>query len=141
MVQKFVKELNDSVKQPDRSDSAERTATEQVETTAHEIVHEAVQLPRSFSHRTHYTESTEQLQPEQPAPPRQTSTLPRQRAEEVRSKPDTTPPRTTSTPTPQEQGRRAYVQQAAKATAASPIASPEQPQNYYAVQEIPPQED
>ena len=141
MVQKFVKELNDSVKQPDRSDSAERTATEQVETTAHEIVHEAVQLPRSFSHRTHYTESTEQLQPEQPAPPRQTSTLPRQRAEEVRSKPDTTPPRTTSTPTPQEQGRRAYVQQAAKATAASPIASPEQPQNYYAVPEIPPQED
>ena len=141
MVQKFVKELNDSVKQPDRSDSAERTATEQVETTAHEIVHEAVQLPRSFSHRTHYTESTEQLQPEQPAPPRQTSTLPRQRAEEVRSKPDTTPPRTTSTPTPQEQGRRAYVQQAAKATAASPIASPEQPQNYYAVPEIAPQED
>ena len=32
MVQKFVKELNDSAKQSDRSDSAERTATEQVET-------------------------------------------------------------------------------------------------------------
>lgn len=141
MVQKFVKELSDSAKYLDRSDSAEHTATEQVETTAREIAHEAVQLPRGFSHRTHYTESTEQLQPEQPAPPRQTSTLPRQRAEEVRSKPDTTPPRTTSTPTPQEQGRRAYVQQAAKATAASPIASPEQPQNYYAVPEIPPQED
>ncbi len=141
MVQKFVKELNDSAKQPDRSDSAERTATEQVETTARELVHEAVQLPRSFSHRTHYTESTEQLQPEQPTPPRQTSIPPRQRAEEVQSKPDATPPRTTSAPTPQEQGRRAYVQQAAKATAASPIASPEQPQNYYAAPEVLAQED
>ena len=46
MVQKFVKELNDSAKQSDRSDSAERTATEQVETTAREIAREAVQLPR-----------------------------------------------------------------------------------------------
>ena len=46
MVQKFVKELNDSAKQPDRSDSAECTATEQVETTAREIVHEAIQFPR-----------------------------------------------------------------------------------------------
>lgn len=45
MVQKFVKELNDSAKQSDRSGSAETTATEQVETTAREIVHEAVQLP------------------------------------------------------------------------------------------------
>ena len=43
MVQRFVKELNDSANQPDRSDSAERTATEQVETTTREIVHEAVQ--------------------------------------------------------------------------------------------------
>ena len=42
MVQKFVKELNDSAKQSDRSGSAETTATEQVETTAREIVHEAV---------------------------------------------------------------------------------------------------
>ena len=46
MVQKFVKELNDSTRQSDRSDSAETTATEQVETAAREIVHEAVQLPR-----------------------------------------------------------------------------------------------
>lgn len=44
MVQKFVKELNDSAKQPDSSDSAERTATEQVEMTAREIVYETVQL-------------------------------------------------------------------------------------------------
>lgn len=37
MVQKFVKELSDSAKQPDRSDSAERIATEQVETAAREL--------------------------------------------------------------------------------------------------------
>ena len=142
MVQKFVKELNDSAKQPDHSDSAEHTATDQVEAFSREIVNEAVQLPRSFAHRTRYTESTERVQPEQPAPPRQASTPPRQRAEEARSRPDTTPPRTTPAPTPQEQGRRAYVQQAAKATAASPqTVTPEQPQNYHAVPEVPPQED
>ena len=120
MVQKFVKELNNSAKQPDRSDNAEHTATEQVETTAHEIVHEAVQLPRSFAHRTRYTESTERVQPEQPAPPRQTSP-PQQRTEDMRSRPDTAPLRTAPAPTPQEQGRRAYIQQAAKAAATLPI--------------------
>ena len=122
MVQKFVKELSDSAKYPDRSDSAEHTATEQVETTAREIAHEAVQLPRGFSHRTHYTESTEHLQPEQPISPRPTSEIPRQRTETVRARPDTTP-----APTPQEQGRRAYIQQAAKATTTPPI-TPESPQ-------------
>ena len=122
MVQKFVKELSDSAKYPDRSDSAEHTATEQVETTAREIAHEAVQLPRGFSHRTHYTESTEHLQPEQPISPRPTSEIPRQRTETVRARPDTTP-----APTPQEQGRRAYIQQAAKATT-TPSITPESPQ-------------
>ena len=122
MVQKFVKELSDSAKYPDRSDSAEHTATEQVETTAREIAHEAVQLPRGFSHRTHYTESTEHLQPEQPISPRPTSEIPRQRTETVRARPDTTP-----APIPQEQGRRAYIQQAAKATTTPPI-TPESPQ-------------
>ena len=122
MVQKFVKELSDSAKYPDRSDSAEHTATEQVETTTREIAHEAVQLPRGFSHRTHYTESTEHLQPEQPISPRPTSEIPRQRTETVRARPDTTP-----APTPQEQGRRAYIQQAAKATTTPPI-TPESPQ-------------
>ena len=121
MVQKFVKELNDSSKQPDRSDSAEHSATEQVETTAREIVQNAVQLPRSFSHQTPRAKIPEQLLP------RQTSTTPRQRAEEARSRPDTTPPRTTPAPTPQEQGRRAYVQQAAKAATAAPI-TPKVPQ-------------
>lgn len=139
MVQKLVKELNDSAKQPDRSDSAEHTATEQVETVAREIVHEAIQLPHSFSYQTPRAETTEQLQLEQLAPPRQTSTPPRQRVEEAHSRPDATPPRTTSAPTPQEQGRRAYIQQAAKA--AQPTLAPEPPQNYHAVPEIPPQED
>ena len=116
MVQKVVKELNDSAKQPNRSDSTEHTATEQVETTARKLVHEAVQLPHSFSHRTRYAESTERAQTEQPAPLRQTSVSPRQRTEDVRSRPDTAP-----APTPQEQGRRAYIQQASKVAATLPI--------------------
>ena len=126
MVQKFVKELSDSVKQPDRSDSAEHTATEQVETTAHEIAHEAVQLPRSFSRQATHAETPEHLQPEQPTYPRQTLDTPRQRTETVRTRPDTLL-RSTPTPTPQEQGRRAYIQQAAKA-AAIPTITPESPQ-------------
>lgn len=126
MVQKFVKELNNSAKQPERSDSAEHTATEQVETAAREIVREAIQLPRSFSYQTPRAETTEQLQPEQPAPPRQTSAPPQQRTEDVRSRPDTTP-HTVPAPTPQEQGRHAYVQQAAKAATAPPI-TPKVPQ-------------
>lgn len=126
MVQKFVKELNDSAKQPDRSDSAEHTATEQVETTAREIAHEAVQLPRSFSRQATHAETPEHLQPEQPTYPRQTLDTPRQRTETVRTRPDTLL-RSTPTPTPQEQGRRAYIQQAAKA-AAIPTITPESPQ-------------
>ena len=125
MVQKFVKELSDSAKQPDRSDSAEHTATEQVEAASREIVHEAFQLPRGFSHRTHYTESTERVQPEQPAPPHQRSAPARQRTENVRTRPDTAP-HSTPAPTPQEQGHRAYIQQAAKAAATPPI-TPESP--------------
>ena len=125
MVQKFVKELSDSAKQPDRLDSAEHTATEQVEAASREIVHEAFQLPRGFSHRTHYTESTERVQPEQPAPPHQRSAPARQRTENVRTRPDTAP-HSTPAPTPQEQGQRAYIQQAAKAAATPPI-TPESP--------------
>lgn len=135
MMQKFVKELNDSAKQPDRSNSAEHTATEQVETTAREIVHEAVQLPRSFSHQARYTESTERVQPEQPVSLRPTSEMPRQRIESVRARPDTTP-HSAPAPTPQEQGRRAYVQQAAKAAATPPI-TPESPTESHAVPAAP----
>ena len=73
MVQKFVKELNDSTKQSDRSDSAERTATEQVETAAREIVHEAVQLPRraiQYSTRRRSEDSSADVQPERSDQPR-----------------------------------------------------------------------
>ena len=103
MVQKFVKELNDSTKQSEQPSNAERAATEQVETTAREIAHEAVQLPRSFSRQATHAETPEHLQPEQPTYPRQTLDTPRQRTETVRTRPDTLL-RRTPTPTPQEQG-------------------------------------
>lgn len=89
MVQKFVKELNDSTKQSDRSNSAETTATEQVEMTAREIVHEAAPFPRKAHHRT----NAPHTRPERPQP------------------------QSVSTPTPQEQGRHTYVQQAKKSRA------------------------
>lgn len=94
MVQKFAKELSDSAKQPDRSDSAERTATEQVEMTAREIVHEAAPFPRKAHHRT----NAPHTRPERPQP------------------------QSVSTPTPQEQGRRAYVRRAKKSRAEQPSA-------------------
>ena len=132
MVQRFVKELNDSANQPDRSDSAERTATEQVETTTREIVHEAVQLPRrAIQHpaRRESADSSANAQLEQSAQPHHAPESPRERTDAPRTQPDATPPQSTPAPTPQEQARRAYVQQTAKtATPASPITS-EQPQH------------
>lgn len=132
MVQKFVKELSDSAKQPDRSDSAERTATEQVETTVREIVHEAVQLPRrAIQHpaRKESADSSAGVQPEQSDQPRHAPESPRERTDAPRTRPDATPPQSKPTPAPQEQARRAYVQQTAKtATPAQPITS-EQPQH------------
>ena len=120
MVQKFVKELNDSTKQSDRSDSAETTATEQVEMTAREIVHEAVQLPRhAIRHPTckESAASSTDAQPEQ-------SNQPRQRAEVTRTRQETRQSQSAPAPAPQEQARRAYVQQTAKtATPATPITS------------------
>ena len=134
MVQKFVKELGDSAKQPDRSDSAERTATEQVETTAREIVHEAVQLPRrAIQHpaRRESADSSANAQPEQSAQPRHAPESPRERTDTARTRPDAMPPQSAPAPTPQEQARRAYVQQTAKmATPAPPITS-EQPKVQY----------
>lgn len=94
IVQKFVKELNDSAKQPDRSDSAERTATEQVEMTTREIVHEAAPFPRKAHHRT----NAPHTRPERPQP----QSIP--------------------TPTPQEQGRCTYVQRAKKSRTEKPSA-------------------
>ena len=132
MVQKFVKELSDSAKQPDRSDSAERTATEQVETTVREIVYEAVQLPRraiQYSTRRRSEDSSASVQPERSDQPRHAPESPRERTDAPRTRPDATPPQSKPTPAPQEQARRAYVQQTAKtATPAQPITS-EQPQH------------
>ena len=125
MVQKFVKELGDRAKQPDRPDSAERTATEQVETTAREIVHEAVQLPRrAIQHpaRKESADSSANAQPEQSAQLHHAPESPRERTDAPRTQPDTTPPKSAPTPAPQEQARRTYVQQTAKATAAAPSA-------------------
>ena len=130
MVQKFVKELGDSAKQPDHSDSAERTATEQVETTAREIVHETVQLPRhAIQHpaRRESADSSANVQPEQPAQPHHAPDSPRERTDAPRTRPDATPPQSTPTPAPQEQARRAYVQQTAKEAAPAPAITPEQP--------------
>lgn len=132
MVQRFVKELNDSAKQPDSSDSAERTATEQVEMTAREIVYETVQLPRHAIQQPARKESADSsagVQPEQSDQPRHAPESPRERTDAPRTRSDATPPQRTSIPAPQEQARRAYVQQTAKtATPAQPITS-EQPQH------------
>ena len=131
MVQKFVKELGDSAKQPDHSDSAERTATEQVETTAREIVHETVQLPRhAIQHpaRRESADSSANVQPEQPAQPHHAPESPRERTDAPRTQPDAPPPQSTPAPTPQEQARRAYVQQATKEIVSAPPITPEQPE-------------
>ena len=132
MVQKFVKELNENTKQSDRSNSAETTATEQVEMTAREIVHEAVQLPRrAIQHpaRKESADSSANAQPEQSTQPHHAPESPRERTDAPRTRSDATPPQSTLIPTPQEQARRAYVQQTAKTpTPAQPITS-EQPQH------------
>ena len=132
MVQKFVKELNDSTKQSDRSDSAETTATEQVETAAREIVHEAVQLPCraiQYSTRRRSEDSSASVQPERSDQPRHAPELPRERTDAPRTRPNATPPQSTSIPAPQEQARRAYAQQTAKTTTPAPPITSEQPQH------------
>lgn len=124
MVQRFVKELNDSANQPDRSDSAERTATEQVETTTREIVHEAVQLPRrAIQHpaRRESADSSANAQLEQSAQPHHAPESPRERTDAPRTQPDATPPQSVPTPAPQDQARRAYVQQVARDAASATL--------------------
>ena len=132
MVQKFVRELNDSTKQTEEPSNAERTATEQVETTAREIVYETVQLPRHAIQQPARKESADSsagVQPEQSDQPHHAPESPRERTDAPRTRSDATPPQSTSIPAPQEQARRAYVQQTAKtATLAPPITS-EQPQH------------
>ena len=134
MVQKFVKELSDSAKQPDRSDSAERTATEQVETTVREIVHEAVQLPRrAIQHpaRRESADSSADIQPKRSDQSHHAPEPPRQRADAPRTRPEPQHPQSTSAAVPQEQTRRAYVQQAAKKFTTAPPIIPEQSQPQY----------
>lgn len=140
MVQKFVKELSDSAKQPDRSDSAERTATEQVETTVREIVYEAVQLPRrAIQHpaRKESADSSAGVQPEQSDQPHHAPESPRERTDAPRTRPDAMPPQSAPAPTPQEQARRVYVQQAAKEGAPAPSIMPEQPRERHVVRSAP----
>ena len=120
IVQKFVKKLNDSAKQSERSDSAEHTATEQVETTAREIAREAVQLPRrAIQHpaRKKSADSSANAQPEQSVQPHHA--------------PESKQPQSTLTPAPQEQARRAYVRQTAKAATTAPPITPEQSQSQH----------
>lgn len=131
IVQKFVKELNDSAKQPDSSDSAERTATEQVEMTAREIVHEAVQLPHraiQYPARKESADSSADAQPEQSTRLHHAPESPRERTDAPRTRSDATPPQSTSIPAPQEQARRADVQQTAKTVTTAPSITPEQSQ-------------
>ena len=78
MVQKFVKELGDSAKQPDRSDSAERTATEQVET----IVREVAPFPRKAHHRT----NAPHTRPERPQPQSKPIPAPQEQARRAHAK-------------------------------------------------------
>ena len=140
MVQKFVKELNDSTKQSEQPSNAERTATEQVETTAREIVHEAVQLPRRAIQHTARRESADSSansQPEQSAPPHPAPESPRERTDAPRTRPDAMPPQSAPAPTPQEQARRVYVQQAAKEGAPAPSIMPEQPRERHVVRSAP----
>lgn len=118
MVQKSINELGDSTKQSDRSDSAETAATEQIETTAREIVHEAVQLPRhAIQHSAHRKseDSSAGVHPERADQPRRRAEIPRTRSESRQSQ-------SVLTPTPQEQERRAYVRQAKKTRAEQPSA-------------------
>ena len=115
MVQKFVKELNDSTKQSEQPSNAERAATEQVETAAREIVHEAVQLPRraiQYSAHRRSEDSSIGVQPER-------FDQPHQRAEVPRTRQESRQPQSVPTPVPQDQARRAYVQQVARDAASA----------------------
>ena len=123
MVQKFVKELNDNAKQSDYPDSAETTATEQVETTAREIVHEAIQISRPMLRQS---DTREFADPSTETQPPHTPESPRERTDTARTRPDATP-QSAPTPAPQEQARRAYVQQATKEIVSAPPITSEQP--------------
>ncbi|MGM9631367.1 hypothetical protein [Butyricicoccus sp.] len=131
MVQKFVKEVNDSAKQPDSAANAESAAAEQVEAAVCEIAHEAVQLPRTPSLRNI---SPDRSQTEQ-STPRQAPDLPRQRTVDAKFRSKSERLQNVPVSAPQEQRRRAYTQQAARATVTEPI--PEQLQEHPAALDVP----
>ena len=106
MVQKFMKELNDSTKQSEQPSNAEHTATEQVETTAREIVHEAVQFPRRVIQRSGTRESTDSSAETRPP---YTPESPRQRTDTPRTRSDATQPQRTSAPSPTERSRSQHT--------------------------------
>lgn len=138
MVQKFINELNHTAKQSEATDSAENAATEQLETAAREIVHEAIPFPRSTGQRPVHSGSTDfphRAAPERTNQPHHVPNTPRERADDSRIKRES-PPQRTPTPTPQEQARRAYVQQAAKTAAAPPIKA-EPTRAHHSVPSIP----
>lgn len=137
MIQKFLKELKAKEKQTDRSASAESAATEQVETTAREIIYETVRFPRTGRNRNTHTDFSAHSQPEQSELPNHMPDVPRQRTDDLRikseakqryisasapqkppqRKSDMTMPMVTdkpsqnvSIPTPQEQMRQAFVE-------------------------------
>ena len=137
MVQKFINELNHTAKQSEAADSAESTATEQLETAAREIVHEAIPFPRSTGQHPVHSGSTDfpaHGAPEQTNQPHHVPNAPRERADDPRIKRESTP--RAPTPTPQEQARHAYVQQARKTAAAPPIKA-ETTQAHHSAPSIP----
>ena len=69
------------------------------------------------------------MQPERSDQPRHAPELPRERTDAPRTRPNATPPQSTSIPAPQEQARRAYAQQTAKTTTPAPPITSEQPQH------------
>ena len=130
MVHKFIKELGDSAKQSDRSESAEHTTTEQIETTAREIVHEAIQLPpRAIQHPAckASADSSANVQPEQSDQPHHAPESPRERTDTSRARPDVMPTQSAPTHAPQEQARRTYVQQTVRESTPEPAITPEPP--------------
>lgn len=105
MIQKFLKELKGKEKQNDRSASAESAATEQIETTAREIVYETVRFPRTGRKRNTHTDFSAHSQPEQFDLPNHVSDVPRQRTDDLRTKPEAKQ-RQVSTAAPQKQPQR-----------------------------------
>lgn len=134
MMQKFLKELKGKKKQDDRSGSAESAATEQVETTVREIFHEAVPLPHSARQHSAYKEpvpSSARAASKQTDQSHHAPNAPRERIDDLRTKPEANPQQHVSTPTPMERAHRTYIRQTAKAKAPTTVGIPKSPQVYH----------